>query len=122
MHFIKLKQSGRARFNRKPVGVCTEKQAYRRPLQGKCPSKNIPQDLGEDLVWNIFSLIIFIILEKLLKTAVHTLPSTRCIPSDHLHPLPSSTLFPRMLFTRTRVKISTYKPRFIGKMIPRLTR
>ncbi|WP_311837250.1 recombinase family protein [Brevibacillus aydinogluensis] len=31
--------------------VCTGKQAYRGPLQGKCPSKNIPQDWIEDVVW-----------------------------------------------------------------------
>jgi len=31
--------------------VCTGKQAYKGPLQGKCTSKNIPQDWIEDLVW-----------------------------------------------------------------------
>jgi len=32
--------------------VCTGKQAYKGPMQGKCTSKNIPQDWIEDLVWN----------------------------------------------------------------------
>jgi len=31
--------------------VCTGKQAYKGPLQGKCTSKNLPQDWIEDLVW-----------------------------------------------------------------------
>lgn len=32
--------------------VCNGKTAYRGPLQGKCTSKNIPQDWVEELVWN----------------------------------------------------------------------
>ncbi|WP_429844561.1 recombinase family protein [Brevibacillus sp. FIR094] len=31
--------------------VCTGKQAYKGPMQGKCTSKNLPQDWIEDLVW-----------------------------------------------------------------------
>ncbi|GIO06275.1 serine recombinase [Brevibacillus reuszeri] len=31
--------------------VCTGKQAYKGPMQGKCKSKNLPQDWIEDLVW-----------------------------------------------------------------------
>lgn len=32
--------------------VCNGKNAYRGPLQGKCRSKNIPQEWIENLVWN----------------------------------------------------------------------
>ncbi|WP_312114954.1 recombinase family protein [Brevibacillus reuszeri] len=31
--------------------TCTGKQAYKGPMQGKCTSKNLPQDWIEDLVW-----------------------------------------------------------------------
>ncbi|WP_436967450.1 recombinase zinc beta ribbon domain-containing protein [Brevibacillus brevis] len=31
--------------------VCTGKQAFKGPMQGKCTSKSLPQDWIEDLVW-----------------------------------------------------------------------
>ncbi|WP_400162875.1 recombinase family protein [Brevibacillus sp. TJ4] len=38
---------------RAPKGyyICTGKQAYKGPMQGKCTSKNIPQNWIEELVW-----------------------------------------------------------------------
>lgn len=62
--------------------VCTGKQAYKGPMQGKCTSKNIPQDWIEDLVWKDCLAFINQPGEALQEIAA-AMESKRC-EKDHL--------------------------------------
>ncbi|MGB9791757.1 MAG: recombinase family protein [Thermacetogeniaceae bacterium] len=77
---VAYKSTGR---NRKGYYVCNGKHAYRGPTQGRCPSKNIPQEWIENLVWN--TCVSFIenpgeALKELVKSTQET--STESLESE----------------------------------------